>query len=65
MGPDVDTASSLSRLPFEDLFGETEDFFCAIIDEVIKTRKYQRHIMKDGTIDKCPFFYYVDSSTPE
>ena len=32
---------------------ETEDFVCAIMDDVIKTRNYQRNIMKDDTIDIC------------
>ena len=40
VGQDVDTASSLSWLQFGDLFGETEGFVCAIMDEVIKTRNY-------------------------
>ena len=38
VGPDVDAASSLSWLQFGDLFGETEGFVSAIMDEVINTR---------------------------
>ncbi|CAH2261437.1 jg26753 [Pararge aegeria aegeria] len=36
---------------FGDLFGETEGFVFAFMDEVIKTRNYRKHIMKDGTLD--------------
>ncbi|CAH2208720.1 jg1395 [Pararge aegeria aegeria] len=52
-GPDVDQIASVSWLQFGDLFGETEGFVCAIMDEVIKTRNYRKHIMKDGTLDIC------------
>ena len=52
-GPDVDQITSVSWLQFGDLFGETEGFVCAIMDEVIKTRNYRKHIMKDGTLDIC------------
>ncbi|CAH2266383.1 jg9142 [Pararge aegeria aegeria] len=50
-GPDVDQIAYVSWLQFNDLFGETEGFVCAIMDEVIKTRNYRKHIMKDGTLD--------------
>ena len=53
MGPDVNTASSLSWLQFEDVFGESEGFVCAIMDEVIKTWNYQRHNVNDGPIYIC------------
>ncbi|CAH2235371.1 jg5939 [Pararge aegeria aegeria] len=52
-GPDVDQIASVSWLQFGDLFGQTEGFVCAIMDEVIKTRNYRKHIMKDGTLDIC------------
>ncbi|CAH2267871.1 jg12947 [Pararge aegeria aegeria] len=52
-GPDVDQIASVSWLQFGDLFGETEDFLCAIMDEVIKTRNYRNNIMKDGTLVIC------------
>ena len=51
---DVDTAF-FSWLQF--LFGETKGFVCAIMDKVIKTRNYQRHIIKDGTIEICRACY--------
>ncbi|PZC81600.1 hypothetical protein B5X24_HaOG212524 [Helicoverpa armigera] len=50
-GPDVDFKASVSWLRFSDLFGETEGFVCAIMDEVILTNNYRRNIMKDGTVD--------------
>ncbi|CAH2236484.1 jg21244 [Pararge aegeria aegeria] len=52
-GPDVDQIASVSWLQFGDLFGETEAFVCAIMDEVIKTRNYRKHIMQDFTLDIC------------
>ena len=51
--PDVDFLASVSWLRFGDLFGETEGFVCAIMDEVILTNNYRRYIMKDGTVDVC------------
>ncbi|CAH2108107.1 unnamed protein product [Euphydryas editha] len=50
---DVDQSSSVSWLQHGNLFGETEGFVCAIMDEVIKTNNYRKHIMKDGTPDIC------------
>ncbi|CAH0703386.1 unnamed protein product [Spodoptera exigua] len=52
-GPDVDQLASVSWLRFGDLFGETEGFVCAIMDEVIMTNNYRRFIVKDGTADIC------------
>lgn len=52
-GPDVDFLASVSWLRFGDLFGETEGFVCAIMDEVMLTNNYRKYIMKDGTVDIC------------
>ncbi|MBF2463456.1 hypothetical protein ICI39_14075, partial [Listeria welshimeri] len=52
-GPDVDFMASVSWLRFGNLFGETEGFVCAIMDEVIMTNNYRKYIMKDGTVDIC------------
>ncbi|CAH0678041.1 unnamed protein product [Spodoptera exigua] len=52
-GPDVDQVASVAWLRFGDLFGETEGFVCAIMDEVIMTNNYRRFIVKDGTVDIC------------
>ncbi|CAH2099971.1 unnamed protein product [Euphydryas editha] len=50
----VDQSSSISWLKYGNLFGETESFVCAIMDEVIKTNNYRKHnIMKDVTPDIC------------
>lgn len=32
---------------------ETEGFFMAIQDKVIRTKNYEKHILKMGTVDKC------------
>ena len=45
LGPDVDTAFSLSWLQLGNLFEETEGFDCVIMDEVIKIRNYWKLIM--------------------
>ncbi|XP_045541510.1 uncharacterized protein LOC123723010 [Papilio machaon] len=52
-GPDVDLPASVNWQRFGDLFGETEGFVCAIMDEVIKTNNYRKYIMRDGTLDVC------------
>ncbi|KAJ0170136.1 hypothetical protein K1T71_014064 [Dendrolimus kikuchii] len=52
-GPDIDLPASVNWLRFGDLFGETEGFVCAIMDEVIKTNNYRKYILKDGTLDVC------------
>ena len=52
-GPDVDFLPSVSWLRFGDLFGETEGFICAIMDEVMMTNNYRKYIVKDGTVDIC------------
>ncbi|XP_050552268.1 uncharacterized protein LOC126911117 isoform X2 [Spodoptera frugiperda] len=52
-GPSVDFLASVSWLRFSNLFGETEGFVCAIMDEVILTNNYRKYIIKDGTVDIC------------
>ncbi|KAJ8736966.1 hypothetical protein PYW07_000237 [Mythimna separata] len=52
-GPDVDLLASVSWLRFGDLFGETEGFVFAIMDEVMMTNNYRKYIVKDGTVDIC------------
>lgn len=52
-GPDVDFEASVSWLRFGDLFGETEGFVFAIMDEVVMTNNYRKYIVKDGTVDIC------------
>ncbi|KAJ8723807.1 hypothetical protein PYW07_007787 [Mythimna separata] len=52
-GPDVDQLASVAWLRAGDLFGETEGFVCAIMDEVVLTNNYRRFIVKDGTVDIC------------
>lgn len=51
----VDQKASHSWLTRGDLFGETEGFMVAIQDEVINTKNYRKHIIKDTTIKdtKC------------
>lgn len=52
---DVDRQASLMWLTDGLLYPETEGFFSAIQDGVIKTRNYGKYVMKDGAItdDKC------------
>ena len=52
-GPDVDLLASVAWLRFGDLFGETEGFVFAIMDEVMMTNNYRKYIVKDGTVDIC------------
>jgi len=52
-GPDIDFLSSVAWLRFGNLFGETEGFVFAIMDEVVMTNNYRRYILKDGTVDIC------------
>ncbi|KAA5659599.1 hypothetical protein F3G64_34350, partial [Pseudomonas aeruginosa] len=52
-GPDVDQLASVAWLRFSNLFGETEGFIFAIMDEVIMTNNYRKYILKDGTVDIC------------
>ncbi|CAB3260828.1 unnamed protein product [Arctia plantaginis] len=50
---DIDLKASTTWLRHGDLFGETEGFVCAIMDEVIMTNNYRKYILKDGTVDIC------------
>lgn len=52
-GPNTDFLASVSWLRFSNLFGETEGFVCAIMDEVMMTNNYRKYIIKDGTVDIC------------
>ena len=49
----VDSDTSYQWLKQADLKGETEGFVCAIQDQVIKTRYYERHILKYDVNDRC------------
>uniref|UniRef100_A0A8D9A4R9 Uncharacterized protein n=1 Tax=Cacopsylla melanoneura TaxID=428564 RepID=A0A8D9A4R9_9HEMI len=44
---------STSWLIYGTLFGETEGFMCAIQDEVISTKNYRKHILKENIDDRC------------
>lgn len=51
---DVDTQLSLRWLTTGSLFPETEGFLVAIQDQVIATRHYRKHILKENGVDeKC------------
>ncbi|XP_067139882.1 uncharacterized protein [Centruroides vittatus] len=51
----VDKTASNSWLARGCLFGETEGFMIAIQDQVINTKNYRKHILKDATLtnDTC------------
>lgn len=53
--PHIDTAASNAWLTRGNLYGETEGFMVAIQDQIIATRSYQKHIIKDPNTptDKC------------
>ena len=46
----VDTEASNDWLKYGNLMGETEGFVTSIQDQVIKTRNYQKYILKDSSI---------------
>uniref|UniRef100_A0A2H1WRZ1 SFRICE_027487 n=1 Tax=Spodoptera frugiperda TaxID=7108 RepID=A0A2H1WRZ1_SPOFR len=50
-GLSVDSLASVSWLRFSNLFGETEVFGCAMMNEVILTNNYRKYIIKDETVD--------------
>lgn len=53
-GGHIDKTKSLKWLTLGYLFPETEGFVVAIQDQVIKTKNYEKYIMKqDNVIDKC------------
>ncbi|XP_060530462.1 uncharacterized protein LOC132704469 [Cylas formicarius] len=47
---DLDKPASVGWLTNGNLFPETEGFMCAIQDQVIPTRSYLKHIIKDPTV---------------
>lgn len=51
--PHVDSKASNAWLKYGDLFGETEGFMVAIQDQVINTKSYRKHILKQAIDDKC------------
>ena len=52
---DVDSKASNYWLTHGDLFPETEGFVIAIQDQVIATKNYHKHIIKDPNVtdDRC------------
>ncbi|KAK4879905.1 hypothetical protein RN001_008051 [Aquatica leii] len=55
MQPHIDYEASNTWLRKGNIYGETEGFMVAIQDQVIKTRYYSKHIIKDPSTatDKC------------
>lgn len=54
LNPNVDKISSNVWLKRGELFPETEGFLLAIQDQIIDTRNYRKHIIKDSSIsDLC------------
>lgn len=52
--PHIDRLASNTWLTQGQLFPETEGFMCAIQDQVICTKNYRKHIIRDGTEnDSC------------
>ena len=51
----VDKEASNAWLRYGDLFPETEGFFIAIQDQVVNTKNYRKHIIKDPSVrdDRC------------
>ncbi|KAF4523203.1 hypothetical protein B566_EDAN002462 [Ephemera danica] len=49
----VDLKESTEWLRTAGLFSETEGFLLAIQDQVVRTRKYERHILKTAVDDRC------------
>jgi hypothetical protein len=49
----VDKKGTLQFLLKGQLYPETEGFVCAIQDRVIRTRNYEKHIMKMNVDDRC------------
>lgn len=42
---------------YGDLFWETEDFVCIIINEVILKNNYRKFVLKDGMVDICRSYH--------
>lgn len=55
MDPNVDKIASNAWLKSGELFPETEGFMLAIQDQIIDTRNYRKHIIRDNTLqtDLC------------
>jgi hypothetical protein len=51
--PSIDLKASLQWLRQGDLHPETEGFIFAIQDRVIKTKNYEKYILKTNIVDKC------------
>ncbi|KAF4528234.1 hypothetical protein B566_EDAN016009 [Ephemera danica] len=49
----VDLKESTEWLRTAGLFSETEGFLLAIQDQVVRTRNYERHILKTAVDDRC------------
>lgn len=53
LDPMIDKSASLKWLSNGFLYPETEGFVAAIQDRVIRTKNYEKHILKTNDIDKC------------
>lgn len=51
--PWVDRVASLEWLTQGQLYPETEGFVMAVQDRVMRTRNYEKHILKEDVIDRC------------
>ena len=49
----IDLDQSFQWMKYVGLKGETEGLVVAAQDQALKTRYYSKHIMKEGTTDKC------------
>ena len=49
----IDPDQSFQWMKYVGLKGETEALVVAAQDQALKTRYYSKHIMKEGTTDKC------------
>ena len=49
----IDLDQSFQWMKYVGLKGETEGLVVAAQDQALKTRYYSKHIMKEGTMDKC------------
>ncbi|XP_030765533.1 uncharacterized protein LOC115889621 [Sitophilus oryzae] len=49
----IDKTTSISFLKYGNLHPETEGFMLAIQDRIMRTRNYEKHILKTDTIDVC------------
>ena len=49
----IDIELSFKWITPTELKGETEELITAVHDQALNTRYYSKHIIKQGTIDKC------------